>query len=454
MRKSVGMIGLVYLSLFLLGSGCEQAESVLPTTEQTQQEAAVAPANSNVQNPNYEVVSVASGQANAENIIQGKIVSNKELFFPKGVYNISKTINISNVQNLKIRGEEGTIFQTSNLNKIFLISGNISSLSIQGVSFKSTKSSTVHDPEGLIFIANYGDNTMAGITIQDCQFSNPATHCNGIKMVSEGNNAMVRNLYIRNNKFQSIGRMGIEFQNHNTSPVRVRYQDYEITGNTFNDIGTIQNGPAPCCVSVSGYSLNGKINQNTFNEMRMNTASHIYYGIENAGTIGLETNNNTFNASTYGFTGILGSNPTREAAAKTGQPLKKDWVIKGNVMNLKGRSDNSKIRGIEIADCEGVEITNNKITSDGYALRFIYSRNAKVYGNTFTTLKANNVVYFHNNSSNNQFYNNTITGNVKDNAAVVFFQSSGNNVYGNTLVAPGNVKGSYWGTTDSKNTIK
>lgn len=439
--------------LFLMN--CTKDSSLVP---QTQEEPAITiPTDSTKTTAKDSVPSldesaalspVKPGNNDVSASIQAAIGSNKDLFFPRGTYVINKPINVSGVSNLKIRGEAGTVFTTSQNNKIIVVSGNINNLSIEGISFKSTKTSTVNDAEGLLFIANYGASTvMSGITVSKCYFTNPNTQANGIKMVSEGANSMVRNLVIKENTFESIGRMAVEFQNHNTSPVRVRYTDFQVINNTFNDVGTIQSGPAPCCVSVSGYSTNGKVNANTFNEMRMASSGNVYYGIENAGTIGLETNNNTFKSSRYGYVGILGSNPVRSAAQATGQPMKSNWTIKNNVFDLKGSADVNKIRGMEINYVVGqLEISGNTVYAEGFSARFVDVQNAKITNNKFKNVRSGNVLYFDGGSNNNELSNNVIDGSLgQDHGGVVVFnKSNNNNVFGNTLIKPGNKTGNYY----------
>ena len=386
------------------------------------------------------------GSANDSEKIQALIGSNKTLFFPKGTYVIGKYINVSNVTNLKITGEEGTVF-TSGENKILLISGTISNLEISKIRFVSTKKSEVQDPEGLVFIANYGDNTiMNSIKISGCEFSNPNTQANGIKMVSEGKNSIVQNLSISNNKFLSIGRKAIEFQNHNNSPVTARYKDYIITNNYFFDIGTIQQWPGSTCITVSGYGQNGKINNNQIVDMRMKTTSHTYYGIENAGTVGLETIGNTLKSSTYGFTGIFGSNPSEADSKRTGQPLKSNWVIKDNIIELTGSNpDKNKIRGIELSYVDGYTISGNKITTDGYGIRILSSKNGKITGNT-SKVKASSVLVIEGASTRNEISQNTFDNSAgADNGVIVFngAGATGNTAHSNTLTKANNLPGSY-----------
>lgn len=378
--------------------------------------------------------------------IAALIQSGKKLFFPKGTYIIDGILNISNVKNVMLAGENGTIFKTTKNNKVIQISGNITDLQIKGISFISSRESNYHDTEGLIFVANYGDkDVMDGLLIKGCTFTNPKTHANAIKLISEGDNSMVKNISITNNKFESIGRMGVEFQNHRQSPVRARFRDYTISNNTFHDVGTIQNWPAPSAISVSGYGLNGKINNNKITDMRMHTSNQVYYGIENAGTVGLETIGNYMKSTTYGFTGILGSSPSEAESKATGQPMKSNWIIKNNTFELTGRSHKDKIRGMELSYADGYTVSDNKIYVDGMAIMFIGSKNGKITKNDIKS-GGNNVLYFKDNSSGNIISQNIIDGSKgEDHGLIMFYGSTvrNNRLIDNKLISIGGRAGSF-----------
>lgn len=403
-----------------------------------------------------------NGSADDKTAIQAIIGSNKTLFFPKGTYKLGKEINISGVTNLKISGEDGTIF-TSPLDRIFVISGNIKNLEITGVKLVSTRKSEANDAEGLIYIANYGANdVMDGIKITNCKFTNPNTQANGIKLVSEGANSLVKNISITKNRFESIGRMGVEFQNHERKTNLARFRNYEISDNYFNDVGTIQTGSPSCCISVSGYSLDGKINNNEMVNMRMNTTHNIYYAIENAGTTRLETIGNRIRSNTYGFTGIMGSHPTPEESAANGQPYKRDWIIKDNIIDLTGSNkDKNKIRGMEIANIDGYTITNNVINSDNMGIMFVNCKNGKVENNK-VNVRSGNAFYLRLNSSKNTLISNDLTCNHSNYYGVIFFDGKGasdNTANNNKMIKPGNKPGDYvnydgaWNNTPAAYTV-
>lgn len=433
--------------LFLIMFSCKDSVQELEPAAQINSESVASTAATNKTTINVKTLGVCgNGSCDDKPAIQSLIGSDKTLFFPKGTYNLSREINIGNVKNLKITGESGTVFTTGN-DRVLLVTGNITNLEITGVTFKSTRKSSANDGEGLIFFANYGANdVMDGIKIRNCTFTNPNTQANGIKLVSEGANSLVTNISIVDNRFESIGRMGIEFQNHNRNTNIPRFKNYEISRNYFNDVGTIQTGSPSCCVSVSGYAVDGKINNNEMVNMRMNTTHNIYYAIENAGTLRLETIGNRIRSNTYGFTGIMGSHPSPEETAINGQPYKRDWIIKDNVIELFGSNpDKNKIRGMEIGHVDGLTVSNNTVSTDGMGIVFINCRNGKVQNNK-VEVRSGNPFYLRLASSNNVLTSNTLISKHSSYNGSVFFDgkaASQNTAYNNIMIKPGDQRGDY-----------
>ena len=388
--------------------------------------------------------------------IQHLIKSNTNLFFPKGVYRINSQILIRDLRNLLLKGEPGTVFKTGQ-NVILKVSGGIKNLEVRGISFMSDRVSDEDDAEGLIFIANYGRNdVMDCIRITQCAFSNPRTHANAIKLVSEGLYSEVRNITVSYNAFKGIGRMGVEFQNHENGLQRARFRDFEISHNTFFDVGTIQLFPAPSCISVSGNSVNGKINYNRIHEMRMDTSPYIYYGIENAGTIGLETIGNRMRSSKYGFTGILGSGPTAAMTDRTGQPEKSGWIIRDNIIELSGKANyQDKIRGMELTHVNGYTVAGNLIRTDGYAAMFVDCRNGRIISNK-ARVKAGNAFYFKGRSTGNIVRINKLDcSEGPDHGVVMFYGASvrSNKAFDNELIKTGGHAGKYVNLEGAENEV-
>jgi len=369
-------------------------------------------------------------------LIQSLIASNVVLHCHGGVYHIDNNIQIHDVENFQIIGDVGTIF-TSSQNKIIELSGTLKNVVLRGIKFSSIKKSTLNDPEGLVTIANYGvHDTMDNIVIEKCRFTNRNTQANGIKVISEGARSMINHLNIVDNVFAHIGRMGIELQNHLYKPVQLRYKNYLIARNLFNDVGTIQTGPAPSCISVSGYALNGEISNNEIKDMHMNTSKNVYYGIENAGTVGLLIKGNYIHTIGYGFTGILGSGPSITESLSRGQPLKSNWIIERNIISLKGSvPDKTKIRGMDISYSNNYNINNNIIITDGIGMKLTDCLRGEIVKNKIL-VKNGNALYLQGICCGNRIYHNQLDCEQTLKQGVVMFkgiQTCNNKAFDNKI---------------------
>ena len=431
---------ILFIALFAARCSKDQA-----TTNVTKTSSPSTPSATTVAASANQITYTNNNPTDNSKNLQALIANNVTIYFPKGTYNFTNFVSINNNNTIHIYAAPGTVFQSS-IDKIFEISGQTSDIEINNISFVSTKSSTVNDTEGIIFIANYGaTDVMNNINIHDCKFSNPNTLCDAIKLVSEGTNSLAKNITITLDTFKSVGRFGVELQNNNYTPMVARFTNYNINNNNFQDVGTIQSGPASSCVSVTGYGLNGVIDNNYFLNMRMNTTSNVYYGIENAGTVNLETKGNTFVSNTYGFTGLLGSGPTLAESISRNQPLKTNWVIENNTFNLIGSTtDKTKIRAMDLGDTYNYFIENNNMNTDGQCIRFSNCQNGLISSNVMTT-NFGNALYFQDGSTKNKVTSNTITSK-GPNQGTVFFDGTSTNTnyaFGNTLTKANGVAGDY-----------
>jgi hypothetical protein len=369
-------------------------------------------------------------------LIQFLIASNVVLHCHDGVYHIDNNIQIHDVANFQMIGDVGTVF-TSSQNKIIELSGTLKNVVLSGIKFSSTKKSTLNDTEGLVLIANYGArDTMDNIVIEKCRFTNQNTQANGIKVISEGAWSMINHLSIVDNVFAHIGRMGIELQNHLYEPVCLRYKNYVIAHNLFYDVGTIQTGPAPSCISVSGYALNGEISNNEIRDMHMSISKNVYYGIENAGTVGLLIKGNYIHTIGYGFTGILGSGPSRAESLSRGQPLKSNWIIERNIISLKGSvPDKTKIRGMDISCTNDYNINNNIIITDGIGIKLTDCLRGEIVNNN-VSVKNGNALYLQGICYGNRIYHNQLNCEQTLRQGVVMFkgiQTRNNKAFDNKI---------------------
>lgn len=342
---------------------------------------------------------VADGATNQAANIQALIGSNKTLYFPyqSSAYALTDSLLLNGYSNLKFIAEKGVVITTTK-NKIFQINGNFSNLEIANFRFVSTKSSATDDTEGLIFIGNYGtSDTINNVNIHNNYFTNAATKCNAIKMVSEGTNSLCKNFFITQNEFVGIGKMGVEFQNHLDNSAG-RFTDYWIIKNYFKNIGTVHSGVAIAAISVSGVAYNGNINYNDITDVNTDPSWAVSnYGIENAGTIGLSTIDNHMRSQSYGYTGILGSS-TRS---------KDGWIISGNIIILTGGSDKTKVRGMELNNILRVSVTGNTIITDGYTALLDSCLSGK-FSNNHCYSSDINAFLIRNGSANNDITLNTI----------------------------------------------
>lgn len=392
------------------GSGVASAAEVNTGTDNTKYVSplalksslyALSPAVFNAVNSGVSIDGITDQSANINNLLG----NNRTIIFPVGTYALTAIVSITGYSNLKLIADPGAIFTTT-LNKAIVLTGNCSNIEIAGFNITSTRNSATDDTEGLILLSNFGSSdVMDGINIHDNYFTNPLTKANGIKIISEGATSLVKNLFIRNNKFISIGRFGVELQNHNMSPARVRYQDYDVSNNFFYDIGTIQTGVAVSAISFSGWSENGTCNNNKIVDMRMNTTVNTYYGIENAGCLYMKISGNQMYSRNYGFTGITFTGNTAAQAISTGQPQITGCIVDSNLMRLTGGADNTKVRGIVGANLLASSITDNNIVSDGYGIYLQNYIGNTICGNILIS-KSVNVIYCDTGNTLNIIQNN------------------------------------------------
>ena len=382
---------------------------------------------------------VGNGTTNNANALHAIKGSNRSIFFPSGTYLFPTSVEWSGFSNVKFLGEPGTVFVTPT-EKVLTLSGAVSNIEIEGIEFRSTKVSATRDTEGLIFIANYGTNdTMNVVRIHHCKFTNLNGGGNGIKVVSEGTNSLIYRIEVEYNDFDGIPSFGVEFQNHNTTVVAVRFRNFKINNNTFNDIGRNQAGTrnvAPSCISVSGYMMDGEANYNYANNMHMDTSPFVYYFFENAGVDGMQSIGNHVRSSTYGYTAFLGSGPD-DAAFALGVPRKNGWILANNVITLTGStSDKTKIRGFDISNADGVIAHHNTVRTDGICFLLQNSKDGKISDNFFKST-FDRPIYVTAGSVRNGFKDNTAwTLKSGDGTCLMFDGATTANNYteGNTLI--------------------
>jgi len=106
------------------------------------------------------------------------------------------------------------------------------------------------------------------LTITNNKFTtNTSKSINGIKAVLDNAASGWNNVTIANNLFYQIGRMGIEFQNHNDDVFAYRYRNIKITDNEFYQCGMNGSGTG-MSLSLSGKGMNILVENNDFRESR------------------------------------------------------------------------------------------------------------------------------------------------------------------------------------------
>lgn len=385
---------------------------------------------------------VAQDGTDQRSKIQALIASNKTLFFPRGVYNFTDFVKISNVFNLKIIGETGTIFTTS-INKILLFSGNLSNIEVSGIKFVSTKNNAIEDPEGLLSIYEYGTGSLDGMNIHHCEFTNPNTQANAIKMVWEtSNGALAMNIRVADCNFYQIGRMATEFQDHKNDGI-FRIRGVKIMNNVGYLLGKYQYGEL---VSLTGGVKEAQICNNIITDVMGTSGSSgnmQRWAIELAGTKTI-CFGNIIKSKDYFMQGILNSGS--------------DNMIIDNIIDINGGTDKTVVRGIYLYNkCSNVLVKNNHVRSEGYSLLVDNVYSCSIMDNMFIS-GDNNVVYLRNGATKNVITNNLFSQifSASDNGTVIFdgTATTDNYTYLNRLVKPNGSNGSYINVNNASNNTK
>lgn len=210
------------------------------------------------------------------------------------VYNFDTQVNFGTALTGKTIRSTGTgraQFFSDNLDIILTFSGNLTTVLIDGIYFRST--STTNPPntnEATLLRINQVNVT--GLTINNCEFSAPSIETNGFKISMSNTGLNLDGLTISNSYFHDIGRMGFELVQHeyiSGGEYEVpKYFNVNIFGNTVENVGNIQFG--------MGFSLSGpgqfiNLYNNTFNN---NTTT----AVECIGVIDADIYNNVFAGNT------------------------------------------------------------------------------------------------------------------------------------------------------------
>lgn len=130
--------------------------------------------------------------------------------------------------------------------------GSVSAVKFDNMSLLATKASLHTNYLGLVTARN---KVIQDLTFTRCQFSAPYRNTNGIKLVADTPDSRISDLKIIDCRFESLGRMGVEFQNHQAGAVTLK--DIWLMGNSFADLGLVAGAGAGgdhhgMAISVSG----------------------------------------------------------------------------------------------------------------------------------------------------------------------------------------------------------
>ncbi|QKZ12928.1 right-handed parallel beta-helix repeat-containing protein [Spirosoma sp. KUDC1026] len=353
--------------------------------------------------------------------------SGARIVFPAGRYVFSNTCTLANKRNLILSGAGKAEFYVPAgkaichmLNAV----GPVSRIHLTGILFTNLSSAK---GQGMIFSNEHAP--VDRYEIDHCTFTAPRLNGNAIKLNAQsygtGKNVSVpiKNVFIHHNTFKSLGRMGIEIQNHGwerSEAVTWQIDGVRIEDNAFSDLGRIdkKNGMA---ISISGPNQAIVIRRN-----RVTDATYAAY--ELVGSQNAEVSDNVAKAVKNTFSGISVSDNghkittllrfTRNKITVKGSPFQlyagnggtiTNWVATNNtfVSSTPSSADDGTIR---VQGASGGRFADNVVRTGAY--------NALLFDNAF-----------HNLVTKNQLSN---AGNPK-NYEVVSFQNG--NTYGNVLQA-------------------
>jgi hypothetical protein len=307
-------------------------------------------------------------------------VANKQrLDLQEATFSIgSSTLNVSGdglyVFNGQIKGTDDILIQTS---------GTLTAAVFSKVTFNSTGST------GNVFglFTSYNKN-ISGLIFDHCTFTCPTSITNGIKIIDSASDRS-RNISITYCSFETIGQIGIEFQNHNHTG-EYRYSDINISDNVFRNLGE---------ASIYGMavSLSGRGERVIIANNRVFGADDI--GIELAGSLkDVRITGNILDSLKAGCTPFSFTN----SISGTGSDWNFDNVkVIGNASRSDARVNLYRMNGgtvqantfiftattgyLQVKDNTGTEYANNQITTTGQFSIFVTSTAPAVStGNKFT----------------------------------------------------------------------
>jgi|GEM_PF-6670403 len=299
---------------------------------------------------------VADGTTSVTSAIQAIVTSNRTIFFPRGTYLFTSEVVINSVSDLRLLGEAGTTFLYAgnpavyNPYSLISVKGTIQNLKVESIRFEVNAIDSTELPTGLLnFDSHAGGLTLNRLTVKDCEFSALNTNVNAISILLVPASSVTDFRFLEN-RINGIGRMGIEFVNHNNDSI-VRYSNIRVENNDIADTGRALTWG--CGLSFSGPGQDIIVTCNHFKDLNRDHAVELVH------TTNCIVSNNVMNGLGKPFNGIASGYPTG------GQVT--NLVVSGNVMNIKERSSTVPAHGFSLGYAKDVIIVGNQIKTGGYS---------------------------------------------------------------------------------------
>ena len=295
-------------------------------------------------------------------------------------------------------GDGSTILTTATLPTLLEFTANVSNVTFKDVTFRSTVSNAVENVFGVVLAHDVG---LSNVTFLRCGFECETNHINAVKVINQGTE-ITDNLKFIECRFENVGRMAIELQNHNFDTLVDRFKNILVEKCTFKNLGLFT--LYGMGVSLSGQGNSVRIINNTFDNC-YNTA------IEGTTVSNTVVSGNTFNNFTRVCSPISWTNNA---------PL--DYMMYGNTFSNNSGGASVALNGnINLFAMEGMTFSNNTFVLDGHfrmqsvAESVISNNRLKLKGVTYGVKLES--VPFATASSVIDCANNIIEGNTFDNSA-------------------------------------
>jgi hypothetical protein len=353
--------------------------------------------------------------------------SGARIVLPAGRYVFSSTCTLKNKQNLTLSGAGKAEFYVPAGKAIcYMLNalGPVSRLHLTGIRFTNLSSA---NGQGMVFSNEQAP--VDGYEIDHCTFTAPRLNGNAIKLNAQsygsGKNVSVpiKNVFIHHNTFKSIGRMGIEIQNHGwerNEAVTWQIDGIRIEDNTFADLGRMdkQNGMA---VSISGPNKAIALRRNRVTDAK-------YAAYELVGSQNAEVSDNIATAVKNTFSGISVSDNGHKITTQL-RFVRNKITVKGSPFQLYAGDGGSITNWVAT---NNTFISSTPSSADSGTIRIQGASGGRFADNVVRTGAYNALLFdnaFHNLVAKNQLSN---AGNPK-NFEVISFQNG--NAYGNVLQA-------------------